>query len=377
MTSDLSVTNNDPRLWFGVIRHCHCYVSSHQDCAMITVRLWEASVMNGSNSRWKCSALASVLCLITATASAAEIRDDAKLFGPDVVAAQQTRLDRIERSAHHGVTIETYSTLPQGRAEDVEAMSSRERAQFYSDWLKQRAKAARAEGIFVLITKEPGHVEVGVSSKLQSAGYSHTSKKRLVDTFLAAFRAKEFDRGLTDAVSLIEKDYAQLKATGVATRSSPNAPAQAPRAFPVEPGQPAQRISWWSIGLVVAAVVIGLMILSSIMRAFAGGSGQYGSAGYGGGYGNPAGGYGGGGGGLGRGLMGGLLGGMAGSWLYDSFGRHSGSAHAGEPPTSGGDWNQPSASDDSWSTSGGDFGGGGGGDFGGGDFGGGDSGGDF
>jgi hypothetical protein len=149
-------------------------------------------------------ALASGLCLMAWTVSAAEIRDDAKLFSPDVVATAREKLSAAETAAKHGVTIETYATLPQGKAGDVEKMSASEKARFYSDLLKQRAKQAHAEGIFVLITKDPGHVEVGVSGKLQSAGYTAASKKQLVDTFLTAFRQKEFDRGLTGAVSQIE-----------------------------------------------------------------------------------------------------------------------------------------------------------------------------
>lgn len=312
------------------------------------------------------------LCVVASTLAAAEIRDDAKLFSPDVVTAQKARLNDIERAAHHGVTIETHAGLPADRAKDVEAMSSRQRAEFYSDWLKQRAKASRAEGIFVLVTKEPGHVEVGVSGKLQSAGYSAASKKALVDTLLTSFREKAFDAGLTKAVSQIEKDYAHLR--GTVSRTASRETAQAPRVLPAPRQAPAQGISWLGIGLIIGAVVIGLMLLSSIMRAFSGGPGQYGPAGVG---------YG-GGGGFGSGLLGGLLGGMAGSWLYDSFSGHSNSAHAGETghsDTFGG--GTSSAGDDTWSTSGGDFGSGsdfGGGDFSGGsDFGGGDfgGGGDF
>ncbi len=322
-------------------------------------------------------ALATVICLTAWTLHAAEIRDDAGIFGADTVAAAKEKLNAAQAKAHHGVTIETYATLPSGKAKAVEAMSSSERSQFYSDWLKQRAKQAHAEGLFVLITKEPGHVEVGVSGKLQAAGYTTANKKAVVDAFLTAFREKEFDRGLSNAVEHIETDYASLRPVATSSRPiSPSAPAQAPRYSPA----PTTGTGGWTIGgmlMIGAVIVVVLMVISAIGRAFSGGpGGPMGSGG--GGYGPNY--DGGGGGGFGRGMLGGLLGGMAGSWLYDSFNHRSNSAFGGEQhsPQSPSSWgDSSSSSDDTWSTSGGDFGGSGG-DFGGGDSGGGDSsGGDF
>ncbi len=114
--------------------------------------------MSNGQPGWKFAVLATVLCLSGWTASAADIRDDAKIFSRDAVAAAEQRLNAAEAKAKHGVTIETYATLPSGKAQAVAAMSPRERAEFYSDWLKQRARQSRAEGLFVLITKDPGHV---------------------------------------------------------------------------------------------------------------------------------------------------------------------------------------------------------------------------
>ncbi len=193
----------------------------------------------------------------------------------------------------------------------------------------------------------------------------------MIDAFLTSFRAKEFDPGLADAVQRIESGYASLQPVAMGSRPiSPDAPAHAPRYSPYAPA-PSTGGGWTISGMVMVGVVILVvwMIISAIGRAFSGGA--TGPMGYGGGNGPN---YGGGGGGFGRGLMGGLLGGMAGSWLYDSFNR-SGEAHGRESGgglLGGGPTTPHVGGDDSWSTSGGDFG-----DSGGGDFGGGDSGGDF
>lgn len=304
-------------------------------------------------------ALTAAVCLSAMPADAGGIRDDAGLFTPSVVSTTQAKLNALQENSGHDVTIETHARVPEDRAKSLKGLTASEKSKLYSDWLKHRAKETKAEGIFVLITKEPGHVEVGVSGKLQKAGYTPANKKAVVDSLLTAFRAKDYDSWLTETVALIEQQYGGLTvatptAKAVGQTAPVTAPSQSPAALPSM-----DQTSWVSILVIVGAVMLGLMLLTTLLRALAGGFG----GGMGGGM---------GGGGFGTGLLGGLFGAMAGSWLYDSF-MNTNSAHAGDTGLSSAENGASAGGHDGWSTSGGDFGGGdfGGGDFGGGDFGGG------
>lgn len=288
-----------------------------------------------------------------ASLAAAEIRDDANLFTPAVRAAAEARLSQLEKQHRHGIVIETYATVPNGQVDSVKAMSPAAKEKFYGDWLKRRAGERKAEGLFILVTKEPGHVQPGVSRSLSQAGFDAAAKQAVMQSLLGGFRAKQFDAGLEQAVTTIEERFAKLQAAPLAKAPQlATQPAQTPA--PAVAPAVSNFGGLTSILFLVAIVIGGVMLVSMLMRALSGGMG---------------GGYGGGGGGFGTGLLGGLFGAMAGHWIYDSF-FNSNSAHAGESSLFGHDTSS-TAGNDSWDTSGGADFGGGGGDFGGGDFGGG------
>lgn len=314
-----------------------------------------------------------MILALAGTVSAAEhIHDEAGLFSRETVSAAERQIAALERQHRHGVTIETFETVSAGRRAEFEKMSASEKNRFYSEWLEQRARKQRAEGLFILVTKEPRHVQVGVSSRLRAAGFTDAAKQDVLQTLLADFKENRYDSGLTAALEKVERRYAQLHSVSPTTRPVGSRPAAAPG--------PTQRASGWSVGtwLIIAAVIIGgMMLLSRLGRSTPASYGPGGGTGY------PSAGPGGGGGFLGN-MMGGLFGAMAGNWLYDSFSGRS--AHAGDQSSAGPprDYNSDT-SGETWDSSGGSFDDGGddfsGGFGGGGDFGGGDdsnsSGGDF
>jgi uncharacterized membrane protein YgcG len=60
-------------------------------------------------------------------------------------------------------------------------------------------------GIYVLITKEPGHIQVEVGHETQKAAFTSKDRDRLRDILIDGFQKKEYDRGLLDAVQFVEK----------------------------------------------------------------------------------------------------------------------------------------------------------------------------
>lgn len=323
--------------------------------------------------------MAAVLGLATVSA-AAEIVDNAKLFKPETVAAVKEALAAVEAKSGGLNVIETFATPPAELATQLEKVAGPARRELFVKWAKERQAETKSTGLYVLISNEPRHLEVGVGEALRTNKYSNSERDQVVKSMLAEFRTGQFDKGLVSAVDVYQKQLNGDRSTAAApVAGSAAAKSVAPsdgktsglKRSEVQPGvvnkaqDPFKEIgvgdNWWMWIVGAVAVFIGFSILMGILRNLFGG-GAAGSPGMGGG-------------GFGNGLMGGLLGAVAGNWLYDSFSHgsgHSNQAFGGDG--SGADSGMGSDT----STGFGDSGGFGGGDFGGGDFGGGDfGGGDF
>ena len=328
-------------------------------------------------------------------AAGAGVADNAHIFKPDTVTAADQIIQQIKSQQKHDVRVETYSAIP----DDLKGQYSPDRkAQFFGQWAEQIGKQNSITGIVILICMDPGHVEVALGNKTRQRAFTSRDKDDLVAQLATAFKAKNYDAGILDALRTIQSRMASnIGSAGVAEDSTSNSGGANPGGgYSTTPTPTSSTHGFHFGGLVCLAigVIAIIMLFSAIARRNRGyGYGSPPPGGYPPGYmgqgGYPPGGYGGGGGGgFGRGLLGGLLGGALGAWGYDRMSHGGGQTGGGyvPPPTSSGGSNDVDTSYSSSgsdfdsgtpdSSSGADFGssdsGGGGGDFGGG---GGDSGG--
>lgn len=332
---------------------------------------------------WRTAAILAVGWLMgwgAVSSQGSEIRDDGKFFSPEVVTKATEDLNRLEKRSRLETRIETYETLPADKQATFDNLTTREeRDRLFLRWLQERAKVEGAKGVFILITRKPGHLDVEMSNAIRQRGFGIPQRNEVRDILVKNFKVEKFDEGLKEVVANLESVSLRLgearQVAPVARHQSQLPQHRAPVGAPAERGGGGMGILGW----IILAVVVWLVfsVVAAIVRGMSGG--YRGQPGYGAGYGQGGygyGGYGGGGGFFGN-MLGGLAGAMAGNWLYDSMsGGHHGQAHAG-------DWSDssnPGYGGDDYGGS--DFGAsdfGGGGDFGGGDFGGdfGGGGGDF
>jgi uncharacterized membrane protein len=333
-----------------------------------------------------------MLCAAASYAAGAGVADNAHLFKPETVTAADQIIQQIQSQQKHDVLVETYSAIP----DDLKGQYSPDRkAQFFGQWAEQIGKQNSITGIVILICMNPGHVEVALGNKTRQRAFTSRDKDDVVAQLASAFKGKNYDAGILDALRTIQSRMASnLGSGGAAANSTSNSGggytgggyATTPTPTPT-PTSSTHGFHLGGLFCLAIGVIAIIMLFSAIARRNRG----YGTP--------PQGGYppgymgqsgyppsGSGGGGFGRGLLGGLLGGALGAWGYDRM-THGGQASGGyvPPPASSGGTNDvdtgysSSGSDFGSSTpdsTGGDFGssdaGGGGGDFGGG---GGDSGG--
>jgi len=338
------------------------------------------------NSIMTTGLLTAMLWLVPVVVRAAEISDGGGFFSTEALATANQSIRDLEQKSGHAVRIETFAAVPADKIEAVAKMDAKQREAFFSKWVHDRAEATQSRGIFVLICREPSHLNLWAGTPIQRAGFGAAQAKTMKEAMLARLKAKEYDKALTEAVAQLSTTFgglshAKAKASTPAPATpeskhvgdvTPTSPTHAPAHH--APVHVPQQSNWTGVMVVLMFVVGGIFVMSLIGRLFGGGRSS-GMGGYGpGGYGN------GGGGGFMSGLTGGIFGAMAGNWMYDQFsGRHAsggethstGDSFGTNDSSSGSGFDSGSGPSDSGFSGGTDFGGGDFGEGGGSDFGGG------
>lgn len=336
-------------------------------------------------TRWALmsTVLAGWLCLAAPIdAAAPEVKDEGKFFSAEAIQKANRVIAEIKQNYRKDLIIETYQTVPDGQADKVRQMKSDARNQYFRSWTAERARAVKADGVFILICRDPSNLQVDGGKETARKHFTDANDRELAGILRKKFDVKKFDEGLLEAAEFVKDTMRSNVKASAPVKSSPASTQQTANNHKEESG--------WG-GLICMGLLIfgGIWLFIGLIRAFTGGMG--GGGGYGGG------GYG-GGGGFGSSLMGGLFGAMAGMWMYNSmfgggsswgsqaqgsdggtsaasdegqgFGDGSGGDFGDSGGSSGGDWGGDSGGGGGDSGGGGDWGGGGG-DFGGGGGGGG------
>lgn len=296
--------------------------------------------------------LALALCCDATTTRAqfGGIRDNGAFFSEAAKAEASRQIAEIGAHFRREVVIETFKTVPDDVKHGVNLEDRTAVNRLYEQWALRQARQQKVNGVYILLSKEPAHLQVLVGNETQNTLFSLRDRDALVGVMLAKLRTHKNDDALLEGINLVA---ATMKNQAV-TRSRAVVPPRRAEAAAAETPNPWNWVIAAIVGLAVAWIIVG------IVRAL---SNRGNTAGV------PEGG-GASGGGFMSSLIGGMFGAAAGMWLYDQF---SGSHDLDRGNDSYGD-NDTRRRDSDYSSSGDTFGD----DSGGGDSGGGDSsGGDF
>jgi uncharacterized membrane protein YgcG len=167
--------------------------------------------------------LATVILLPTAVAlgAAAEVVDKAGYFSPDAVAQANDELKKIRQQYGRDFRVETYLTVPS----DVQAAyAADQKDELYAKWAYQRAKAAGVHGVMVLITKDPGRLQISVGEETRRQAFTVADRDHLRDRLLECFKSKEYDRALREGVGLFRAALGNNGVGNSLPAPSPNFP---------------------------------------------------------------------------------------------------------------------------------------------------------
>src|SRR4051812_6843139 len=133
-----------------------------------------------------------------ARAATAQVADNGGFFSAGAVTQANQQLADIEQRTGRDLRIETYPEIP---AEMRSRFSPDRQAQFFADWAEQRGQQAGVRGVIVLICRDPSYLTVQIGRQTrQSGAFTDADKNRLRDLLAGAFKAKNFDQGLSRAV---------------------------------------------------------------------------------------------------------------------------------------------------------------------------------
>src|SRR5688572_8855575 len=130
----------------------------------------------------------------------AQVRDDGGFFSAEAVSRANQTIDRIKREHNKGLVIETYPNIPPNLRDEFQRMN---KDQFYGSWVDARARALGLDGAFVLMTKDPGRVQVGVGKATRDQEFTVADREQLREMMAAKFRSRDFDGGLLQGVEFV------------------------------------------------------------------------------------------------------------------------------------------------------------------------------
>jgi len=159
------------------------------------------------------------LALLTVLALACALRGDSVLsmadphvidggmfFSEEAVSEADDIIRSIKQGYDRDVVVDTYDSIPDDLKDDL-ARDGREK--FYEDWLNRRARQLGVHGVFVLMTREPGRVQVGVDRPTRRRDFTVADRESLREILASAFRARQFDRGLLDGLRFVRQRMAE------------------------------------------------------------------------------------------------------------------------------------------------------------------------
>ncbi len=285
------------------------------------------------------------------------VRDNGDFFSDTAKKEATRKIAEMEQQYKKDLVVETFTEIPEEIKKGVDLTDKAASNRMFDQWTLKEAKQQRVNGIYILISREPAHLQIVVGNDTQKQAFTLKDRDSLASLMLGKLRGKQYDEALSECVKFVSTTMSSHVTHNKANSSIiPNA-AGSPIARTSEQATPWAWILTAVLGLGAVWLIVG--VLRSFMgRGAASAPGMMPGMG---------------GGGMFSSLLGGMFGAAAGMWLYDQFSGNHGNAWGGEQENRDLGSSGYSGQDTDYSGSGGDFGGdysggdsgdmGGGGDF--------------
>jgi uncharacterized membrane protein YgcG len=145
-------------------------------------------------------------CPHGAAAGMHQVWDEAHFFKLQTVEDVDQTLDDIRTRFGKDLMIETFASIPDDFKQQYQTDG---KEKFFEGWTVTEARGLEVNGVIILITGEPSHLQVEVGVETRKKAFTLADRDELVEQLVAAFKQKEFDRGIFQAAQFVHDRMAR------------------------------------------------------------------------------------------------------------------------------------------------------------------------
>ena len=129
--------------------------------------------------------------------------DEGQFFSPEARKKALADIQELKKRFQKNLVVETFKTPPPDIRQQLEGQDAEGKNKVWAEWLRQRSAARGGDGILVLISKEPPHVQIGASDVTYKKEFLPKDRDELTKRLLAAFKDKKYDQALAGALIFV------------------------------------------------------------------------------------------------------------------------------------------------------------------------------
>ena len=151
----------------------------------------------------------------TSSAQRGDIRDNGAFFSDTAKAEAGRQTAEIGARFKREVVVETFKSVPDDLKQGVNLQDRAAQNRLFEQWALRQARDLKVNGVYILISKEPSHLQVLVGNETQRTLFQPRDRDALVSAMLAKLRDRKNDAALLEGIGLI----ATTMKSHVSTRS--------------------------------------------------------------------------------------------------------------------------------------------------------------
>ena len=138
----------------------------------------------------------------SALAQSRGLSDDGGFFTVDATKTAETVIKRIQVVHQKDLRIETFAQIPKDLQPRFQQLG---KAQFFEQWADDRARKQAVDGVYILLCKQPGHLQVWVGNNTARRLFTAADRDQLAQKLADQFRQHRYDEGLVGAVRFVQR----------------------------------------------------------------------------------------------------------------------------------------------------------------------------
>ena len=131
------------------------------------------------------------------------VGDHAGVFSTTQIGKADAEILEFKNRFKKDLVIETFKTPPPDKQKLLATASPREKNKIFGDWVDERVKNSKTDGIYVLICMNPPHLQVGTTNDVAAKMFPPKDRDGLVDMMVSHMRNKTYNEGLDETLDYI------------------------------------------------------------------------------------------------------------------------------------------------------------------------------